>query len=84
MIRIPSAKGDKIFDCITQEKEGTKYIICTPKVKDKDGNFVPIGSRPAVFRKVSETTAVVEDDGGLDIETLDELDKRVIPKFLRG
>jgi len=78
IIRLEQSK--KAFNCKTEITQEGKIILCEP-VEIKNGKEIPIGKEPVKFRIVGNIP-VLENDGGVDKKTLEELD-RYLEKFIR-
>lgn len=78
LIRLEQSK--KAFNCRTEETDNGKFIICEP-VEIKGNSEIPIGREPVKF-KLNGKVPVLISDGGVDRETLEELDE-YLEKFIR-
>ena len=75
-------RSDKRFNCRKEETGEGTFIICEP-IEISDGMERPIGREPIKF-KIEGRSAILVNDGGVDLKTLKELDEKVLEMFLRG
>jgi len=75
-------RSDKRFNCRKEETENGTFIVCEP-VELIDGREKAIGKEPIKFR-IEGRSAILVNDGGVDLKTLKELDEKVLEMFLRG
>lgn len=82
MVLIKLNRTQKAFNCRKLNKEdGGKVIVCEPVEILPDGRERPIGKEPVKF-KIEGKIPVLEDDGGIDRQTLKELDE-YLERFIR-
>ncbi len=66
------AKGGKAFNCRQEPVEGVVYVKCEPLKKEKDIKEA-LGDRPVLFRLEQGGRVNMIDDGGVDQQTIKEL-----------
>lgn len=81
LIRLERSK--KAFNCktMTENETNAKIVLCEPVEITPDGREIPIGKEPVKFR-IEGKIPVLISDGGVDRETLKELDE-YIERFIR-